>query len=60
MGKFIDLKGQKFRTLEHKQSLKKGGKHSVDNITMACLVCNSTKGKKTEKEFKKYINETKN
>lgn len=51
---------RKFRTLEHKQSLKKGGKHSVDNITMACLVCNSTKGKKTEKEFKKYINETKN
>ena len=46
--------------LKKMNNIKKGGKHSVDNITMACLVCNSTKGKKTEKEFKKYINETKN
>ena len=50
---------RKFRTLEHKQPLKKGGKHSTDNLTMACLECNSTKGKMTEKEFKKYINERK-
>lgn len=51
---------RKFRTLEHKHPLKKGGKHSIDNITMACLVCNCTKGKKTEQEFKNYINERKN
>lgn len=51
---------KKFRTLEHKQPLKKGGKHSTNNIVMACLSCNCSKGKMTEQEFKIYNNERKN
>ena len=51
---------KKFRTLEHKQPLKRGGKHSADNIVMACLSCNCSKGKMTEQEFKIYNNERKN
>lgn len=50
---------RKFRTLEHKQPLKKGGLHSINNITMACSTCNNTKGKMTELEFIKYKNATK-
>ena len=45
---------RKFRTLEHKQSLKRGGKHSANNIVMACSSCNCSKGKMTEQEFKIY------
>lgn len=46
---------EKFRTLEHKQPLKKRGLHSALNITMACLSCNTSKSSKTEEEFNKYI-----
>lgn len=49
---------EKFRTLEHKQPLNKGGLHSSNNIVMACLKCNSTKRDMTEEEFINYkINE---
>ena len=51
---------KKYRTLEHKQPLKRGGKHSADNIVMTCLSCNCSKGKMTEQEFKIYNNERKN
>ena len=47
---------KKFRTLEHKQPLKRGGKHSANNIVMSCLSCNCSKGKMTEQEFKMYKN----
>lgn len=47
---------EKFRTLEHKQPLNKGGLHSASNITMACFVCNSTKRDMTEEEYISYIN----
>jgi hypothetical protein len=45
---------KKFRTLEHKQPLNKGGLHSSNNITMCCSQCNSSKKDKTEEEFKQY------
>lgn len=48
---FID---KKYRTLEHKLPLNRGGQHTVDNITMACLKCNCTKRDMTEIEFNKY------
>lgn len=44
----------KFRTLEHINPLNKGGLHSSNNITMACLQCNCTKRDMTEKEFMNY------
>ena len=47
----------KFRTLEHKHPLNKGGSHSSNNITMACLSCNCSKGDMTEEEFKNYKNQ---
>ena len=49
-----DFTPEKFRTLEHKQPLNKGGLHSSDNIVMACLQCNSTKRDMTEQEFNNY------
>lgn len=45
---------EKFRTLEHKQPLNKGGLHSSNNIVMACLQCNCTKRDMTEEEFNNY------
>lgn len=42
---------EKFRTLEHKQPLNKGGLHSSNNIVMACLQCNCSKRDMTEEEF---------
>ena len=45
---------EKFRTLEHKHPLNKGGLHSSTNIVMACLQCNCTKRDMTEEEFKNY------
>lgn len=51
---------KKFRTLEHKQPLNKGGYHSSDNITMACLQCNCTKRDMTENEFINYLKNNNN
>lgn len=45
---------KKFRTLEHRQPLNKGGLHSSSNIVMACLQCNCTKRDMTEQEFNNY------
>jgi len=45
---------KKFRTLEHKQPLSRGGKHSSDNIVMSCLSCNCSKRNMTEEEFKNF------
>ena len=45
---------KKFRTLEHILPLNKGGKHTSNNIVMACLSCNCSKRDMTEEEFKIY------
>ena len=47
-----ELTPEKFRTLEHKQPLNKGGLHSSNNIVMACLQCNCSKRDMTEEQFK--------
>jgi 5-methylcytosine-specific restriction endonuclease McrA len=38
-------------TLEHKQPLSRGGTNLYENLAIACQRCNSSKGKKTEKEY---------
>ena len=43
------------RSLEHKQPLSKGGLHSINNLTMCCLSCNSAKKDKTEEQFINYL-----
>jgi hypothetical protein len=45
----------KFRTLEHKHPLNKGGLHSSSNITMACLQCNCSKRDMLESEYYEYL-----
>jgi hypothetical protein len=51
---------EKFRTIEHKHPLNKGGQHSINNLTMACSLCNVTKRDMTEQEFLTYKNNFKN
>lgn len=43
------------RTLDHKISLIDGGKHSADNCVMSCVLCNSSKGRKSSVEFLKIL-----
>ena len=42
-------------TLEHKQPLSCGGDNEYNNLAIACQKCNSSKGKKTEEEYRKEI-----
>ncbi|TSA28616.1 hypothetical protein D4R71_00495 [bacterium] len=42
-------------TLEHKQPLSRGGTNKRDNLAIACHKCNSSKGNKTEEEYRKGI-----
>lgn len=51
-----EITPEKFRTLEHKQPLKKQGLHTFTNIVMACLSCNCSKGAMTEEQFNNYKN----
>ena len=39
--------GYKDKTADHVEPLYLGGKHSIDNIVIACLSCNSSKGRKS-------------
>ena len=39
------------KTIDHKTPLSRGGKHTLDNITVMCLGCNSSKGNRTMSEF---------
>jgi 5-methylcytosine-specific restriction endonuclease McrA len=45
----------KKRTADHKTPLARQGKHSTDNLVMACSRCNSSKSDKTEKEFQECM-----
>jgi len=42
-------------TLEHKQPLSRSGTNDKENLAIACLHCNSSKGNKTEKEFREWL-----
>ena len=39
------------RTLDHKMPLSRGGRHTAENVVMACAFCNSKKSNKTSTEF---------
>ena len=43
------------RSIDHVIPLCRGGAHSLDNLVMACISCNSSKRNKTGEEFKKWI-----
>lgn len=49
-----EITPKKYRTLEHILPLTRGGTHSKDNLTMACLSCNCSKRAMTEQEFFNY------
>lgn len=40
------------RHIEHKTPLSRGGPHTFENVAIACVACNLTKGNKTVEEFK--------
>jgi 5-methylcytosine-specific restriction endonuclease McrA len=42
-------------TIEHRIPISRGGTNHPSNIVPACRTCNSKKGTKTEKEFKKIL-----
>lgn len=46
-------------TIEHRIPICRGGTNYPSNIVPACRSCNSKKGKKTEKEFKKLLDKLK-
>lgn len=39
------------RTMEHREPLSRGGLHTMSNVVVACVQCNSAKGTMTEEEF---------
>lgn len=41
-------------TLEHKQPVSRKGTNKRENLAIACVSCNCSKGNKTEKEFLEY------
>jgi 5-methylcytosine-specific restriction endonuclease McrA len=45
---------QKNRTIDHAIPICRKGKDSVENLRVACVSCNCSKGYKTEKEFIKW------
>lgn len=42
-------------TLEHKQPLSHNGTNLYENLAIACQKCNSSKGKKTEEEYRRIL-----
>lgn len=43
------------KTIDHDVPLSRGGKHSIDNISILCLGCNSSKQTRTMAEFAKVV-----
>lgn len=43
--------GQPGSTLDHVVPLARGGRHSIENLTVACVSCNSSKGAKLLEEW---------
>lgn len=48
--KYVDRTG---RTIDHVTPLSKGGKHSLENLVMACKPCNSSK---SDKDLQEWLN----
>jgi hypothetical protein len=45
--------GHRNKTIDHDVPLSRGGLHTLSNITIMCLGCNSSKGQRTLSEFSK-------
>lgn len=41
-------------TIDHKTPVLRGGTHDAGNLVVACLLCNSRKGTKTEEEYTRW------
>lgn len=41
-------------TIDHLTPYNKGGTNDIENLVLCCRSCNSTKGNKTEKQFKEW------
>lgn len=46
---------RKNKTIDHDIPLSRGGKHSIDNISILCFGCNSSKQDRTMDEFAKVV-----
>lgn len=46
---------EKNRTIDHRVSLNSGGKHTAENLCMACQSCNSSKRDLTESEYRERL-----
>ena len=46
------------KTIDHKTPLSRGGKHTLGNIAVMCLGCNSSKGNRTMAEFERVKKKT--
>jgi hypothetical protein len=46
-------------SVEHVRPLSRGGTHTEDNVDLACLSCNISKGNKTVTEYIDFLNEIK-
>jgi len=46
------------KTIDHKTPLSRGGKHTLENIAVMCLGCNSSKGNRTMAEFERVKKKT--
>ncbi len=46
---------KKDATIDHKIPLSRGGRHSIENLVVACRGCNSMKCSKTDEEFFKFL-----
>ena len=42
-------------TMDHRTSLRRGGRHEIANVLPACKVCNSRKGTMSEEEFRALL-----
>lgn len=50
-----DLVEFKNRTIDHIKPQTSGGKHNSDNLGLCCRSCNSIKGRKTIRQFFKWL-----
>lgn len=42
-------------SLDHRQPVARGGRHSLDNLAVCCARCNSLKGQLAEAEFREVL-----
>lgn len=50
-GEILVRPGLRLPTTDHKIPRSRGGTDALDNLALACLSCNSSKGARTDEEF---------